>query len=199
MPEGDSTLFRSLGRDSSVDIATCYGLHGPWIKSRRRGRAYPHSFRPALGPTQPPIQWVLFLFPGVKRPGCCVGHAPTSRAEVKERVEIYLYSRSGLSCPSLEWALPIHFTFLRTNGKYWLFDNVLRYGRLESCLSTFDSQEVFCLVTHTLKYASESHISQHFRLKRIAYPGYLILIIFKVLRDKANQFWLTNIRGCFRK
>ena len=33
-------LFSCLAvdRDSSVDIATCYGLHGPWIESRRRER-----------------------------------------------------------------------------------------------------------------------------------------------------------------
>ena len=72
---------------------------------------------------------------------------------------------------------------------------MLRYGRLESCLSIFDSQEEFCLVTHALKDTSESHISQHFRLKRIAYPGYLILIISKVLRDKTNQCSLTKVPG----
>jgi hypothetical protein len=36
-------------------------------------------------------------FPGVKRPGRGVGHPPTFIAEVKESVEIYLYSPSGLS------------------------------------------------------------------------------------------------------
>jgi hypothetical protein len=30
-------------------------------------------------------------FLGVKRPGLGVDHPPTSRAEVKERVELYLY------------------------------------------------------------------------------------------------------------
>ena len=42
------------GRDSSVDIATRYGLDGPVIKSRW-GRDFPHPSRPALGSTQPPI------------------------------------------------------------------------------------------------------------------------------------------------
>jgi len=36
-------------------------------------------------------------FPGIKRPERGVDHPPTSSAEVKERVEIYLYSPSGLS------------------------------------------------------------------------------------------------------
>jgi len=35
--------------------------------------------------------------PGVKQPGCGVDHPPPSIAEVKERVELYLYSPSGTS------------------------------------------------------------------------------------------------------
>ena len=34
-------------------------------------------------------------FPGVKRPGRGVNHPPTSSAEVKERVELYLCSRAN--------------------------------------------------------------------------------------------------------
>ena len=49
------------GRDSSVGIATRYRLDGPGIESRWGGRDFPHPSRPALGPTQPPIQWVLGL------------------------------------------------------------------------------------------------------------------------------------------
>ena len=37
------------GRDSSVGIATRYGLDGPGIESRWR-RDFPHPSRPALGP-----------------------------------------------------------------------------------------------------------------------------------------------------
>ena len=46
-----------MGRDSSVGIATRYGLDGPEIESGL-GRDFPHPSRPALGPTQPPIQRV---------------------------------------------------------------------------------------------------------------------------------------------
>ena len=52
-----------VGRDSSVGIATHYGLGGPGIESRW-GRGFPHSSRPALGPTQPPIQRVPCLSRG---------------------------------------------------------------------------------------------------------------------------------------
>jgi hypothetical protein len=48
-----------------VGIATRYGLDVPGIESRR-GRDFPQPSRTALGPTQPPIQWVSDLFPGGK-------------------------------------------------------------------------------------------------------------------------------------
>jgi hypothetical protein len=43
-------------------IATRYGLDGPGIESQW-GRDFPHPPKPALGPTQPPVQWV----PGLSR------------------------------------------------------------------------------------------------------------------------------------
>ena len=51
-----------VGRDSSVGIATRYELDGPGIESRW-GRDFQHQSRPALGPTQPTVQWV----PGYSR------------------------------------------------------------------------------------------------------------------------------------
>jgi len=52
--------------------------------------------RPALGPTQPPIQWVSgAIFLGVNRPGREAHHSRPSSAEVKEWVELYLHSRGA--------------------------------------------------------------------------------------------------------
>jgi len=49
-------------------LFTRYGLDGPGIESRL-GRDFPHPSRPALGPTQLPIQRVRALFPGGKAAG----------------------------------------------------------------------------------------------------------------------------------
>jgi hypothetical protein len=72
-----------------------------WFDSRRVLGIFlfTTASRTALGPTQPPIQWVpLALSPGrVKRPGYEANHLPPSNAEVKEWVELYLHS----SNPSL--------------------------------------------------------------------------------------------------
>jgi hypothetical protein len=60
-------------------------------------------------PWGPPSQlysgyWVL---PRVKWPGCGVDHPPPSSVEVKERVELYLYSPYGPSWPVLRRTLPL--------------------------------------------------------------------------------------------
>jgi len=54
-----------------------------------------------VGPTQPPVEWVLGLFTGVKRPGHGVDHPSPSSTKVKERVNLYLYSPTGPSWPVL--------------------------------------------------------------------------------------------------
>ena len=71
-------------RDSSVGIATRYGLEIPGIESRR-GRDFPHQ------PRGTPSNGYRVSYPEVKRPGRGVDHPPPSSAEIKERVELYIY------------------------------------------------------------------------------------------------------------
>ena len=78
-----------------VGVATRYGLSGPGIESRS-GRGFPHPSRPALGLTQPPVQWIPGFFPGGEAAGVRRYHPPPSSAEIRDRIELYLCSPLGL-------------------------------------------------------------------------------------------------------
>jgi len=75
-------LGTSGGPGSSVGIATDYGLDGPG--SNPGGDEIFHPSRPALGPTQPRVQWVHGLSRGYRRPGRTADHSPPSSAAVME-------------------------------------------------------------------------------------------------------------------
>jgi hypothetical protein len=61
-------LMPHCGPGIVLGIATDYGLDGPGIESRL-GQDFPHLSRPALCPTQPPVQWVPALSRGYKAAG----------------------------------------------------------------------------------------------------------------------------------
>ena len=90
----------SRSRVSVVGVATRYGLDGPWIESRCGAR----FSAPVETSTKPhPASYTVGTgsFPGAKWPGRGINHPLPSSAEVKERVELYLYSPSGPSWPVL--------------------------------------------------------------------------------------------------
>jgi len=62
-----------VSQDSSVSVGIHYKLDVPGIEFQC-GRDFPHPSKPTLGLTQPPIKWVLDLFPRGK--GVGVWHWP---------------------------------------------------------------------------------------------------------------------------
>ena len=97
-----------MGRDSVVGTATRYGLDGRGIETRWGAR---FSAPVQTGPGRNPASYTTGTgsFPGVKRAGRGVDHPPPSNAEVKGRVQLYIYSLSGPSWPVL-WGT---FTLIR--------------------------------------------------------------------------------------
>ena len=77
-----ATCLTCWGLDSSVGIATRYGLDGPGIESRWGAR---FSTPVQTGPGAHPASCTMGTgsFPGVKRPGRGVDHPPPSSTEVE--------------------------------------------------------------------------------------------------------------------
>jgi len=86
-------LISKVGRDSSVGIATRYGLDGPVIESRWGGGGARFSAPVQTGPGAHSVSYTTGTgsLPGVKMSGYGVNHPLPSSAEVKGRVELYLY------------------------------------------------------------------------------------------------------------
>jgi hypothetical protein len=79
------------GPGSSVGITTAYELEGPGIESQWE-RDLQHLSIPVLRPTYPGYNGYR-VFPGCKvRPGRDDVTSSPSSVEVKNRVELYLYS-----------------------------------------------------------------------------------------------------------
>ena len=96
-----------MGRDSSVGIATRYGLDGSVIESRWGGARFSAPVQTLPAANSASYTMGTGSSPGVERPGRGVEHPPPSSAKVKERVELYLYSPSGSLWPVLGRTLPL--------------------------------------------------------------------------------------------
>jgi hypothetical protein len=96
--------LKFVGWDSSVGIATCCGPEvsgnisrwGEILCTRPTGPGvYPTSYTTGTG-----------SFMGVQRPRLGVHHSLPFRADVKGKVELYIYSQFWSSWPLLEWTVP---------------------------------------------------------------------------------------------
>ena len=81
----------NVDRDSTVGIATCYGLDVAGIESRWGARL---SSLVYIGPGAHLASYKTGIWScqWVKRPERGLDHPPTSSAEVKERVELYTFT-----------------------------------------------------------------------------------------------------------
>ena len=104
------------GRNSSVGIATRYGLDGPGIESRWGARfSAPVQTAPGAHPASYTMGTGSLL--GVKRPGRGADHPPPSSVEVEGRVELYICSPSGPSWSVLGRPLPLPLPYSFKRGK----------------------------------------------------------------------------------
>ena len=129
-----------MGRDCSVGIATRYGLDGPGIQSLRVRFSAPVQ----TGPGAHPASYTMGTrsFPWVKGLKHGIDHPPPSSAEIKERVEPYVYSNSRPSWPVIGWTLP-----LPLHWYHWTW-SVDKYH--------YSSQRVFILTFQYLSLFSDS-------------------------------------------
>jgi hypothetical protein len=102
-------LFYHLVRspDYAVGIAIGYGMDhrgvGVRVPVRSKNSLFSTSYTPAVGPSQPPIQWVpgVWFLPGIKRQGREADHSPPACVEVKK---MWIYT-------STPWYRPCLFVF----------------------------------------------------------------------------------------
>ena len=129
------------GRDSSVGIATRYGLDGPGIESRW-GVDFSHPSRSALG--SPSLLYNGYrVFPGEKAAWAWRWTPTPSSTEVKERVKLYLYSTWGPSWPVIGWILPLPLPSCVRLGNLLLLHTILLSFPWPSESSSFLGVRIF--------------------------------------------------------
>ena len=84
---------------------------------------------------------------GGGQPGCGVDHPPQSSTEVKGKVELYVYSRLGLSWPLLSLNLPLAYTLVVEN-MYLVFLVRILKSELIACVVLL-IKHFICRIWHT--------------------------------------------------
>jgi len=151
------------GPDSVVGIATGYGLDGPGIESRWE-RDFLHLSRTALGPTQPPVQWVPGLTRGQRAAGAWRWPLTPFSSVVKKEQSSTSTPRMGRrSCtePQCLYKGALYLTFTlaeeveglpsQGRGGGWIIK--ITYF-LENCIRTADWQ--YCYIRGRSCYVSRT-------------------------------------------
>ena len=135
-----------MGWASSVGIATRYGLDGPGIEDwwRVRISAPVQTFS---GAHLASYTMCTGSFLGVKRPGRGVDYPPPSSAEIKERVELHLYSTpcAFVGCFRVNFELlrskPINFFFVFYRNYRSADKSLARPGRKQARKHVKDARD----------------------------------------------------------
>ena len=118
-----------------------------------------------VGPGSNPTSYTMGTgsFPGIRRPGRGVEHAPPSSAEVKKRVELDLYSPFGPLWSVLEWTLSLQLhsheikhNINSSNACHHSVQNILPFG-LQSATANIIINDLLlraenCFLTHAELY-----------------------------------------------
>jgi hypothetical protein len=115
-----------VGRNSSVGI----GNRSGWTIREQITVQAKFSESVQIGPGAHPASYSKYTgsVPGVKRPWRDNDHSPTSSAEVKDRVQLYLHSPSGPSRPAVGRTLT--FTFNHPQYKSHSFCYAVKFSVL---------------------------------------------------------------------
>jgi len=112
-----------VGRDSSVDVATSYGLDGPGIESQW-GPDFQHTSIPTVGLTKLLQSGCPVSIPEAKRTERGFDYPPSSNAAVKETVVLYLYFSYGSS-----WVVNTVFLYSSPKGASFSWADVCQISR----------------------------------------------------------------------
>jgi hypothetical protein len=141
-------MFRFGGPGSSVGIVTDYGLDGPGIEYRL-GRDFSHTSRPALGPNQPPVQWVPGLSRGVEcgRGVTLTTHPPLAPRSRMSRAIPLIPSRPLLAC----YRVTFTFYMFRFTSRHHQTNYITRSSTRRHTLICIIAINVICLMMVSCK------------------------------------------------